>query len=605
MSNFNIIHLIDFIAVFNLISNRFTLRSIVLSIILAILFSFINGYLQINFGMGFGFSAVAVATAYALFHKLGGGSSRRELSIVLIASSSSMAIYSTIGFILYLVENESASLPFWMSPSIDSIVNKRIDITSFIPPILFFSIGIVITCFGGLIFTFSLREVLINDKRMVWPHTAAAATLVDACLKGGGYAKLVGLSTLIGGLITFLQYLPLFWNFDITILNLTPFLPYGMIMAISFSLGFIAIGYIISVDVSLSLMLSGLITYLIISPILVSYGLFKPSPDLMISYNSLLMAFSISPSLGILLLGGGLLSILMFIKGGKSSEKSSGRLGYVQLYKIFIKFLLYNRIFGSIFLIVFSLTLILAWLLNPLHPFPPYVSTLFVIYMFLLGSFIECITITRMSGETGMGMGMIGILLYDIPLFSLGYRNYPGYWVSSFFRPSAWISDGILPFYKYRDKFDISWSDIIKSKLLGWIPTFISSIILVLILWLYIGFGNPLMPAISFIQMRAYLGMLVGGNIGTVINPITFVGGGILGALLELFTPISMIGVAIGMLLPPHYIIPMGFGGLIRWYTDRKFGKEFFKERGSIIATGIMASSLIIQVLMSIFSKIL
>ncbi|MEM3985262.1 MAG: OPT/YSL family transporter [Candidatus Methanomethylicia archaeon] len=588
-----------------MIIGGFSLRSIFLSIILALLFSFINGYLSINLGMNFGFGAVAIAIAYALFHKVSGGSSRRELSIVLIASSSSMAIYNVFGFILYLIENERISLPFWMSPSMNSILNRCIDISSLIPPILFFSIETLITCIGGLIFTYSLREALINDRRMIWPYTSVEATLVDVCLKGGGHARLVGLSALIGGLITFIQYLPLFWDYDITILNLTPILPYGMIMAISFSLGFIAIGYIINVDVSLSLLLFGLITYLLISPILALYGLFKPSLDPMTSYNSLLMAFSISPSLGILLLGGGLLSILMFIKGRKSNEKSSDRLGYIQLYKIFIKFLLSNRFFGLIFLVIFSLTLILAWFLNPLYPFPSFISVLFVAYMFLLGSFIECIIITRMSGETGMGMGMIGILLYDMPLFSLGYRSYPGYWVSSFFRPSAWISNGVLPYYKYRDKFDVSWSDIIKAKLLGWIPTFISSIIFTLILWLYIGFGNTLMPAISFIQIRAYLGMLVGGNIGTIINPFLFIGGGILGALLELFTPISMFGVAMGMLLPPHYIVPMGIGGLIRWYTDRRFGKEFFKEKGSIIATGIMTSSLILQVLMNILSKFL
>jgi uncharacterized oligopeptide transporter (OPT) family protein len=104
--------------------------------------------------------------------------------------------------------------------------------------------------------------------------------------------------------------------------------------------------------------------------------------------------------------------------------------------------------------------------------------------------------------------------------------------------------------------------------------------------------------------MRAYYSMLVSGNISAVIDPVTFICGGILGALLELFTPISMFGVAMGMLLPPHYIIPMGIGGLIRWYTDRRFGKEFFRDKGGMVATGIMATSIITQVLMSIITKI-
>jgi uncharacterized oligopeptide transporter (OPT) family protein len=583
-----------------------TFRSIILSISLAVLFSFINGYLGINFGMGFGFGAVAIAIAYTLLHKLGGGSSRRELSIVLIASSSNMAIYYTIGFIIYLMER-GAVFPCWLAPSMNSIVNRFVDFNSLIPPIIFFSIGTLISCVGGLIFAYAFRDIFVSDRRMVWPHTAVVANLVDACLRGGAYVRIVGWSALIGFIVTFLQYLPLFWGYDFTTINLTPILPYGMIMALSLNLSFLAIGYIINADVSLSLMLSGMITYLVLSPILALRGVFKPSMDPMASYNSLLFAFSISPSLGILLLGGGVLSLLVFVRGFKSRgnvKSDERRVGYLQLYKILLSFLLRSKRFLTIFVVTFLLALLMAWVLNPLSPLPPYISTIFAAYMFLLGGFIECIVMARMSGETGMSMGMMGILLYDLPIFGLGYRDYPAYLASGFFKPVSGIIEGTVSYYKYADKFDVSWSDIVKAKIVGWIPTFISSIILVLVLWIYLGFGTPLMPAISFIQGRAYYSMLVSGNISAVIDPVTFICGGILGALLELFTPISMFGVAMGMLLPPHYIIPMGIGGLIRWYTDRRFGKEFFRDKGSMVATGIMATSIITQVLMSIITKI-
>ena len=61
-------------------------RAILLGLFLAILFSAVNGYLSINLGMSFGYGAVAVLLAYSLFHRLGGGSCRRELSFVLISS---------------------------------------------------------------------------------------------------------------------------------------------------------------------------------------------------------------------------------------------------------------------------------------------------------------------------------------------------------------------------------------------------------------------------------------------------------------------------------------------------------------------------------------
>ncbi len=58
-----------------------------------------------------------------------------------------------------------------------------------------------------------------------------------------------------------------------------------------------------------------------------------------------------------------------------------------------------------------------------------------------------------------------------------------------------------------------------------------------------------------------------------------------------------------GMLLPPHYIFPFGLGGVIRWYTDRRYGKDFYHEKGRLIVTGLMASSLIVQVIMTVLTN--
>jgi len=37
--------------------------------------------------------------------------------------------------------------------------------------------------------------------------------------------------------------------------------------------------------------------------------------------------------------------------------------------------------------------------------------------------------------------------------------------------------------------------------------------------------------------------------------------------------------ILLGMILPPHYIVPFGIGGIIRWYTNRRYGKEFYNGR--------------------------
>ena len=587
---------------------KVNIRAVLLGSILAILFSAINGYLSINLGMSFGYGAVAVLIAYSLFHKLGGGSCKKELSFVLIASSSSMTVYVTLAFVLYMLQIDSGiTFPSWVAPPKEIVQLGSLDLRYWILPITFLVFTIALTIVVGLIFTSVLRNEFIRSKRMIWPHQAASASLVDTCMEGGGSAKIVGISALVGFTVTFLQYLPSLWGYDFTSVNLSPYLPEGFVFAISLSVAFAAIGYMINVNTSLSLMAAGLITYFLISPYLVSRGIVSYTTNPMAFYNDLLFKFSISPALGILLLGGILLSLLMLVKGkfskapqSKDSVNDDANLGYLNLLKILMKGLVSNKKYLitvlSIAITLFSLT----WFLNPFSPLPRYFSLLITAYAFVLGSFIELVIITKMSGETGMGMGVMSMFLYDFPIFGLGYRGYTGYWAFSYFRPNPWISNGVLPYLKYKEQFDVSWRDVIKAKIVGWVPTMFFSIVFTIILWKFVGFGTPMMPAVSLIQNQIYLKMLATGNITGTLNPWTFIGGGIMGALLEIFTPVSMIGMAMGMFLPPHYIVPFGLGGIIRLYTDRKYGKKFYNEKGRLIVTGLMASSLIVQVMMTI-----
>ena len=588
-------------------------RAIILGALFATLFSAINGYLNINFGMSFGYGPLAVIIAYALFHKLGGGSSKKELSFVLIASSSSYTVYYALGFVLYLLETEgNVQLPSWLAPPKEIALMKSLDLQYWITPILFIIFTYVLSIAVGFIYTLVLKSEFIRSRRMVWPYAAASASLVDTCFGGEGKARLVGLSAIIGLVVTFLQFLPSFWGYDLTMINLTPYLPEGIVFAVSLSIAFASIGYLISVNTSLSLMVTGLILYFIISPVLVQMGVVEYSTDPMTFYNSLAFNFSISPALGILLLGGVIISIMVFLKSlfkkspGKSQQSSEeANLGYLHLYKVLMRGLLSNKLYLSVVAFSAVAILSLAWILNPFSPLPPIVSVLFAAYIFFIGSFIEFVLLTKMSGETGMSMGVMSIFLYDLPIFSLGYRGYAGYWAYQYFRPSPWIGNGVLPYIKYKDQFDVSLKDVIKAKIVGWIPSLLFSIFFTIFLWKYIGFGTSIMPAISFLQSKLYLKMLATGNIAGTINPWLFVSAGIVGALLEFLTPVSMIGMALGLFLPPQYIIPFGIGGLIRWYTDRKYGKNFYNEKGRLIVTGLMASSLIVQVIMTTVTRLL
>jgi uncharacterized oligopeptide transporter (OPT) family protein len=586
------------------------LRSILLGGFLAVLFSVINGYLSINLGMSFGYGAIAVLLAYSLFHKMGGGSCRKELTFVLVSSSSQMAIYQTLALILYIQENkENVGFPPWMAPPKEIIVAKSLDLIHWIKPLSFLIIASAISMAAGWVFISILRDELNKSPKMIWPSQVANTSLVDACMTGGGSATLVYSAALTGFALTLLQHLPSLWGYDFTIIDLSGFLPQGVYLVISVSIAFAAIGYLINLKTSLSLMGSGLLTYLFACPLLVSSGLIDYNPDPMAFYNDLLFKYTLSPAIGVMLLGGILLSVFFLVKktftNKEGDEKTTQEHSYLSLYHVLVKGLWTNKVYFIILFLIFCILVVSSWMLNPFSPLHPVYSVAFAFYTFIIAGFVEIVFIAKLQGETGMGMGILATLLYDTPIFGTGYRGYTGYWSYPFMRPNPWLSAGTLPYMKYNEHTRITWTEILKAKITGWVPTAFFSIFVTLVFWKYVGFGTTVMPAVSTIQASVYLEMLATGSLTSTLNPWTFLAGGVIGALLEVFTPISMMGLGMGLFLPPHYIIPFGVGGIIRWYTDKKYGKEFHKEKGRLIVTGLMASSLFVQVIMTVFTKII
>jgi len=583
-------------------------RAVILGALMALIFSAINGYLSINMGWNFGYGAVAVMIGYSLFHRLQGGSCRRELSFLLITSVSSMGVYQTLGFIIYMLETEPlASFPSWIAPPMEVIQAKDISLQHWITPVAFLVIALTISIVAGLIYYTILRDELIRSPKMVWPNVSATTKLVDACMAGGGSARLVAVSAAVGFTITLLQYIPTLRGLDLTTLDLSGFLPPGCILVISLSVGFASIGYLISPRTSLSLLASGMISYLIITPLLVSGGLLEPAGDVMALYQEFLMKYAMGPAIGILLLGGILLSIVTLaknkIKKGAEENLDNGETGYLELYKVLLQGILGNRKYLVTILAIFALLASFAYTFNPFAPLPPVFAVAFTAYSFFIAGFMEAIFITKMQGETGMGMGIASTLLYDLPIFTAGYRGFTGYFVYPYLRPNPWLSGNTLPYYKYRDETQVGWRDIIVAQITGWVPTFMFSVFFTLVLWKYVGFGTQMMPAVGLLQSKVYITMLATGDISTVLNPWTFLASGVIGALLEVFTPISMMGLGMGLLFPPHYIVPLGIGGLARLYTERRYGKEFYNEKGRLIVAGLMASSLLVQVLMTVVTS--
>ena len=588
-------------------SNRkFTLRAVAIGLFFAALTTVMNAYLGINFGMGFGFGVVTIIVSYAILHKMLGGSSRGELGVAYIISTSTLVAHWILGLAIFLAERyQDVSFPSWLYPP---NTDPSLGFGVWLRPILtLFSLELMATTLG-LVISVLLSSEFISSEKMVFPNYAVSASLIDACIKGGGEARLVGISALAGLVITVSQYALSAFGINLVNINLTPYLPKGAVFAITLSLGFAAVGYIISAQVSLSLLLSGLLTYLILAPYLVSHGIVEYSESIQEFYNNMIFGFSISPAIGMLILGGFGLSFLFFLRGKvirrkgdeKEEEKGDGSLGYAHLYKTLWRRILRNKKIASIFFTLLSALLVAAYVLNPFYPLPRWFSVAFAAYASFVASFIEIVILTKMTGETGMSMGTTGIILYDMPVFTMGYRGYTGYMVAPYFRPNPWTAPSVTGLVKYKDSLDVSVKDIVKAKLIGWLPTFAISALVTIALWRYLGFGNEQMPAAGLLQSSIYVRMLATGDVRGTVDPSLFVAGGIIGAVLEVATPLSMTGLAMGMILPPNYIVPIALGGFARLITDRKLGKKWYKERGMLIATGILTSSILSQVIMTI-----
>ncbi len=584
--------------------NGFTARAVILGALLSIIYTSVNVYLNVNFGWGFSFATLTIVLTYLLFR--GSDPSRKlsEMGVATIASSSGLTMGYTIALLVYFRQAFSElSIPEWLVPSFQSLAGKSIVLADWIVPMVYLFFVSASSSLVGYLFALKTREMFLSDERMTFPIYMAPATLAESTLKGGEAARFAGIFALGGAVTTLIQYSLKIVGVNAVEVDLTPFLPEGFALAASLGLGFVAIGYIISAKTALTIFGTGVFTYLALTPILVSRGMLTYSRNSMELYNALLMKVTISPVLGMLILGGLTLSVFALLKrlvsGRRVDEK---RVGYVELFRQFYSGVFRDRRFLLVFSALVISSLVVSYLLNPFHPFPPYVSVLFYGYTLLVGNFLEFIIIARMQGEAGIGSGAAGIMLYEVPKFATGYRGLAGY--LALFTNAQWSGSSLMGYQKIAEKLRLQIGTILKAILATWIPTFLATAALTLALWKYVGFFTSAMPCINLLQMGILYRMLATGTVEGIVEPATFLAGALIGTVLEAATPLSMFGVALGLILPPHYPIAFGIGGLARYYTDRKFGKRWFWEKGIIAGSGVLAGSMIIQVFMMIILKL-
>jgi hypothetical protein len=595
------------------ISLGLTMRGVVLAVILNVVYTMINAYLGLNFGFGLGFGIITVLAGYTLFKAGKRGTTRQEIATTMVASTG-FAIYYPLSIAIYIQANiPDANLPWWLVPPYE-VVN-RVSGTPFHPawiaPILF-ELGLVLAAsMLGFIVAVAVHDLVLSRKKATFPFYLASGVAINACLDSGRRSRFLFRWLGIGVLVTFIQYLvhalvqpgglsAVDWDF-------TPFLPTGFALGFVLNISLMAVSFIIDPKVSITMLFAGIATYLALAPLLTAFGWVTPGATGMEVYFNLLFQFTLSPALGIMLLSSLTLLVVTKLRARHNPSTNaiapgvpsgdSDTLGFGEYTRGFFAGLTKSPRLTVAYAAVVAFFIALAVGLNVFFPFPAWLSITLALVLLIPIALIDVFVMLKFVGEAGFGIGAQRLAFYEIPLATIGASGYPPFLAYPAINP--FTSADVVGNLKIADLTSTPKRAILLSQILKIVPGSITSVVFVLGSWYLIGFPSEIYPGVGVLQGFAIVTIFATRAVGTGFNLVTFFLGGTVAGLLAAFTAVAPLGIALAMFLPPNYFIPFSFGGFLRLYTQRRYGKQWFGERGQVIAVGFIAGSAITQVIVS------
>ena len=592
-----------------------TLRGIALALILNVVYTTINAYLGINFGFGLGFGIITVLTAYTIFHIARGGSNRQEIATTMIASTG-FVVYYILTISMYVQAYTEYTLPWWLVPPKDVLLYGSPFDPSWIPPIIFHLGFVWVSTLLGFIAALAVTDYVQSRKATKFPFYTASGVTINTCMETGQQSRFMFRWLGIGIFVTVLQYFinVLVMPFGFTTLgwDFTPYLLPGFALGFMLNISLMAISYIIDPKVSLTMLFAGIITYLVISPILVSIGLVTPAFTGIDLYFNLLFEYMLAPALGIMLLSGIVVFAIEKVRQrtklpesntSQDIEEEEGNVGFGTYAKTYFLGLIHNRRLGLAYLAIMSIFIFVIIVLNVFSPFPTWTSVIIAIILLLPIALIDTFVMVKFVGEAGIGMGVQRLAFYEIPLTVIGLEGYTAFLAYPAINP--FTTTDTLGNLKIGAMTETPRRSILIAQLVKIFPGAITSVVFVLAAWYLIGFPNEVFPAVGVLQGFAIVSLFALNALAAGFNIIAFLFAGILVGFLAIAFPISTLGVALAMFLPPSYFIPFSIGGFLRLYTNRRYGQEWFAKKGQVIAVGFIAGSAITLVIVSFLIPIL
>lgn len=564
---------------------EFTIKSVVMGAIFGIVFGAANAYLGLIAGLTISTSipvAVMTVATFRLIRKMGVKNSILEANISQTVGSASSSLASGIIFTL-------PALFLWhMDP-------KLLQMT------------LLAICGGmiGVLFMVPLRKFLILNEhgKLPYPEGTACAEVLVASEVGGSHARNVFLGIGVGALFKFI--LDALHLFKSRVVFTIPFLKKGE-LGCNVSSALFGVGYILGVRIACIMVGGGLLAWLILIPAIAYWGTGRTVP---LYPETNLLINDMSPSLiwtryiryigagavatgGIITLIKSLPTIIESFRIG--AKKLKERVAQKESVEQRIHQDLPLKYVGYLLLVLF---LIMTFIPQIFHVLPGIPQRAIAAFLVILCAFFFVTVSSRIVGLVGVtsnptsGMTIATLLLTSTTFLLWGWTDAIG--------KAAAITIGCVVAIAASIAGDTS-QDLKTGFLLGATPkkqqigeligvltsaAFVS--LTIIFLHKAYGFGTEHLPAPQATLMKVVIEGVLQQNL-----PWTFVTIGVGIALICELCRIPSLPFAVGVYLPLSTMVPVFFGGLLRWFAERrtesKEQAEQRREKGVLFGSGLV-----------------
>ncbi|MHA1727357.1 MAG: OPT/YSL family transporter [Promethearchaeota archaeon] len=592
-------------------------------ILLGLVLNWLSTYMIITMGfVGFGIGPTASLIIAKLLFKKRGADNRSNLTIVAIAFSATAASESAISllFLIWMFGNASIyDMPFeppnWFLPSIDVISAKNIFSSEWILPLFTHYFIMIVPGFIGLIIGWVFKDKFIKNKEYLFPGALQVNTTVDVLTEKSQEKGKIFMRWAIIGFILALCTLPIFvLDFSSSENGFILGIFLGPIGITLLSAGFIMNRPKISIGVSIfSILAYSVLSIFLIGP--------QPGLGFFEFFNFGVQNTYFSFGIGFLL-GGMLFGPLIWVGikikikkkkerrkveekaeiGGKDGSNTDNqeklKSKNVTKSEEMNSFLRKYRREIILLSVLFVLCCFFVLFLDLFQGLSPFFVFFIMLWILILGTFVNGYLITHGSGKMGMGVSAPFIFSY-IPIYFADTSGLMPYLAVPLGEPDG--ARGIVFTQKLASLNNIRPKTGLIAYLAGYLASTITSPLFSLLLWNSFGIGTELLPAPSFPVNGAIAAAFASNDVTQfLILPELFIAMAISLAI-AYFSSDLAIGVVIGIFFPPHMALMMTLGGLIRLLYKKKVGEKVAGDKGITIATGLAVGAsfvILIQIIL-------